>query len=68
MVKYKIAGKFITLGQFLKVEDFVSSGGMVKTFIEENKIYVNDKLETKRGKKLYPNDKLKINNKEYLFE
>lgn len=67
MTKYIIEGDYITLGQFLKVKDFVYSGGMVKHFLEDNKIYLNKKRETRRGKKIYPTDKLTINGKEYLF-
>lgn len=67
MIKYVIKKDYITLGQFLKVEDFVYSGGMVKNFLEKNKIYLNEKREIRRGKKIYPQDKLTINEKEYLF-
>lgn len=66
-MKYVIKGDYITLGAFLKSEDFIYSGGMAKEFIENNKISLNGQKENKRGKKIYPNDKLTINGKEYLF-
>ena len=60
MEKIKIKSEYITLGQFIKFANITSSGGMVKTILEENKIYVNDILESRRGKKLYPGDKVLI--------
>ncbi len=67
MVKFVIEGEFITLGQFLKSADYVYSGGMVRHFLEENEIYLNGEKENRRGKKIFVNDKLIINGKEYLF-
>lgn len=67
MEKYFIKGDYITLTQFLKDRDFVYSGGMVKSFLEENEVYLNGLKEVRRGKKIYPQDKLIINKKEFLF-
>lgn len=50
----------ITLGQLLKKESIVSTGGMVKPFLEEYEIRVNSVLENRRGKKLYHNDIVEI--------
>lgn len=61
----KIDSEFITLGQFLKYVDLVSSGGEVREFLIENKITVNSEAENKRGKKLYRNDLVCINEKQY---
>lgn len=55
-----IHGEYITLGQFLKVTDCVSTGGQVKIFLEENELSVNGLQENRRGKKLYPNDVITI--------
>ena len=60
MEKIKISSEYITLGQFLKFTNIVSSGGMVKAILQDTKIYVNDLLESRRGKKLYPGDKIVI--------
>lgn len=65
MKKVEIVDKFITLGQFLKVVDLVSSGGEVKYFILNNNILVNNEKETRRGRKLYKNDQISINNATY---
>ena len=58
--KINISSEYITLGQFIKYANIVSSGGMVKAILAEYKIYVNDILEARRGKKLYPGDKILI--------
>jgi S4 domain protein YaaA len=60
MEKIKIKSDYITLGQFIKFANISSSGGMVKAILQENKIHVNDILESRRGKKLYPGDKILI--------
>ena len=60
MEKIKISSEYITLGQFLKYANIVSSGGMVKAILQDTKIHVNDISEARRGKKLYPGDKIVI--------
>ena len=65
MEKVKIDSEYITLGQFLKFADLVSSGGEVRRFISESKIIVNGEAENKRGRKLYKNDLICVNNKQY---
>ena len=67
MEKFIIKGDFITIGQFLKTHSIVSSGGMVKPFLEENDIFLNGVKENRRGKKIYVNDTLSVLGKEYLF-
>ena len=37
----KIEGDFITLGQFLKAADIISSGGEAKGFLLNNKVLIN---------------------------
>lgn len=65
MNQIKITTEYITLGQFLKLSDIISSGGESKFFLQENIIYVNQELENRRGKKLYKGDKIKIKDNEY---
>lgn len=60
MKNIKITTEYITLGQFLKLSNIISSGGEAKFFLQENVIYVNNELENRRGRKLYPNDKIKV--------
>lgn len=61
----KIKTEFITLGQFLKIENFISSGGAAKFYLQENKIFINNQLDIRRGRKLYSKDIIKINQIEY---
>lgn len=61
----EIKGKFITLGQLIKVLDLVASGGETKAFLLNSQILVNGEKEARRGKKLYEGDFIVINNKEY---
>ena len=69
MKTFKIEGvEFITLGQFVKAAGLVSSGGMVKPFLEETKILYNGEPENRRGKKIYPKDKVQIGKDVYIFE
>lgn len=64
----KINTEYITLQQLLKIEDYISSGGQAKYFLTEEIVYVNNELETRRRRKLYPNDLIKIQNKEFVIE
>ena len=52
--------EYIQLGQFLKLANIIESGGMVKLFLAENPVYVNDEPENRRGRKLYPGDKVEV--------
>lgn len=44
---------FITLGQFLKEINVISSGGQAKWYLAENSVFVDGELESRRGRKLY---------------
>ena len=67
MERIIISGEYITLAQLLKVLSYISSGGQAKYFLADNKIFVNKKLEQKRGRKIYDKDIVKIDEKEYLI-
>jgi len=60
MKKIKIDTEYITLGQFLKVADIISTGGMAKWFLSEYEIIVNGEQDQRRGRKLRPGDKVAI--------
>lgn len=49
-----ITDKFITLGQFLKHVDVITTGGQAKWYLQEYAVYVDGELENRRGRKLYP--------------
>lgn len=48
-----LTAEYITLGQFLKEINVISSGGMAKWFLQENVVYVDGEVENRRGRKLY---------------
>ena len=56
----KINSEFITLGQLLKLENIVESGGMAKTFLADYKILINEQQDQRRGRKLYSGDVVQI--------
>lgn len=55
-MEFKVKNEFITLGQLLKVCDFISSGAQAKFAVKEMNILVNDEREDRRGRKLYAGD------------
>lgn len=61
----EIRDEFITLGQLLKIADLVSTGGETKYFLMNETILVNNQEENRRGKKLYKNDLIQIQNITY---
>ena len=48
--------EFIRLGQVLKAAGVVVLGGQAKEVIQDGFVCVNGDVETRRGRKLYPND------------
>ena len=60
METIKITNEFITLGQLLKYENIVESGGMAKAFLIDFRVLVNGKQDQRRGRKLYPGDVIEI--------
>ena len=52
MTKIQIDTEYITLGQFLKVADIISTGGMAKWFLSEYEIFINGEFDQRRGRKL----------------
>lgn len=51
---------FITLGQLLKEEGIIPTGGAAKWFLKENTVLVNGEQDTRRGRKLYPDDQVQV--------
>ncbi|HOW38313.1 MAG TPA: S4 domain-containing protein YaaA [Candidatus Izemoplasmatales bacterium] len=66
MKTIRIHSEYITLGQLLKYADVLQSGGEIKIFLSENQVWVNQILENRRGRKLFPGDKIDINHKTLL--
>lgn len=58
MVQEVIVEGEITLGQFLKTEGIIESGGQAKWFLEDYDVLLNGERETRRGKKLADQDRI----------
>ena len=61
----KISDEYVSLGQFLKICDLISSGGEAKLFLKENEVLVNGQAEDRRGRKLYDKGLIKIRDEVY---
>ena len=66
--KVKISTEFIKLDQFLKWLAIVDSGSQAKQVILDGEVKVNDEVETRRGRKIYPEYKVEIFDKIYVVE
>ncbi len=60
MKTVKINTEYITLGQLLKMLDLISSGGEAKFFLATTTVLINDIQDQRRGKKIYPKDRVEI--------
>ena len=56
MKAVEIRDDFIKLGQLLKLANLVSSGVEAKIVIQNGEVMVNGEVESRRGKKIYPQD------------
>jgi ribosome-associated protein len=52
----EISTEYIALGQFIKLANVLESGGMVKAFLQDEGVLVNNEREHRRGRKLYAGD------------
>lgn len=55
-----ISTEFIKLQDFLKFANVCESGGMAKTFIQNEQVQVNGETCVQRGKKLRPGDTVRF--------
>ena len=65
MEEIKIRPPFIKLGQLLKYLDLIETGGDEKDFLENVVVYVNNEIDRRRGRKIYPGDEVIINRQVY---
>ena len=65
MEEVRIKPPFIKLGQLLKYLDLIETGGSEKEFLENVDVYVNNEIDRRRGRKIYPNDEVIINRQVY---
>lgn len=64
----KIDSEYIKLDSFLKAVNAVSSGGEAKFLIADGLVQVNGVAESRRGRKLYPGDRVKVAGQEFTVE
>ncbi len=64
----KIETEYITLAQFLKIVGLIDTGGQAKYFLLDNKLLLNNELESRRGKKVYQGDIIKIGKEEFIIK
>ena len=67
-MKIKILTDYITLGQLLKMTDFIQSGGEAKFAVKTLDITVNNEKENRRGRKLYAGDVIVIEGQTFTLE
>ena len=60
MIEINIDSEYIKLDQVLKLADIASTGGHAKFLILEGLVKVNGEIETRRGKKLKPQDIIEV--------
>lgn len=60
--------EYITLQVLLKISNLISTGGMAKLFLMENEVFVNSEKENRRGRKLYPNDIIRVSNATFVIK
>ena len=60
--------EFIKLDQFLKVTNTVQSGGEAKVLIRSGEVFVNGEMELRRGRKLYNQDVVTVDDTSFTVE
>ncbi len=56
----------IKLEQFLKLAQVVATGGQAKVLIQDGAVRVNGLVETRRGRKLRPGDRVEVDGEELV--
>jgi len=65
---FGITTDYIKLDSFLKGVNVVGSGGEAKIIIAEGQVRVNGETEMRRGRKLYPGDRVALGGHEFTVE
>jgi len=65
---FSITTDYIKLDSFLKGVNVVGSGGEAKIIISEGQVSVNGEIEMRRGRKLYPGDRVALSNHKFTVE
>jgi ribosome-associated protein len=67
-MKLEITTDYIKLDSFLKLVNLVGSGGEAKEMIIAGQVRVNGEQEMRRGRKLYPGDRVSLGGHEFLVD
>lgn len=59
---------FIKLDQFLKATDVAQSGGEAKHLIRSGEVAVNGEMELRRGRKLYDQDVVTVDDASFTVQ
>lgn len=68
VIKIKEGEAYITLNVLLKISGIISTGGQAKYYLLENEVIVNGELESRRGRKLYPNDEVIVEDTKFVIK
>ena len=63
-----ITTDYIKLDSFLKGVNAVGSGGQAKQIIADRLVRVNGEVELRRGRKLYPGDRVSLGDSDFTVE
>ena len=66
-LEIRIHTPYIQLGQFLKMTGLIDTGGEVKQYLQHHVVVVNEVVDQRRGRKLYPGDTLLIEGHRYMI-
>ncbi|GAC1471571.1 MAG: RNA-binding S4 domain-containing protein [Chamaesiphon sp.] len=58
----------IKLDRFLKWVGIVSTGGQAKLLIQSGNVFVNDQIETRRGRKLVSDDRVTVSKQSFTVK
>ena len=69
MKKISITTEYITLGQFLKLANLISTGGEAKIFLLSNVlILINGEEDRRRGRKLRHGDIIQVEKEKFIID
>ncbi len=67
-MKFIITTDYIKLDSLLKSASIAASGGVAKVMISGGKVRVNGEIELRRGRKLYPGDRINLRGIDLVVE
>ena len=66
-MEIKIHTETIELAQAIKRADWVQSGGEAKWLVQQGEVTVNGEVDTRRGRKLRPGDRVAFDGNELII-